>query len=216
MSNNPSQEVYNITAQYNQAIWPIIILVSVLAIVIIILAIIKPGKYNKIIALILALESFWLGIVYWLIVSFQQDPAGSSIIGVLWIIIGVVFLYIGVYKEGLSFKFTGDSSSIIGAIFMVYALVGYPILQMMYGQFYPAMLLFGGAPCPFTIFTFGLILWTDKKVPIIIPLLLLIYAIPVGFLATFLYQIWVDLALIPVSIIGLILIYYRNSKKFSD
>jgi hypothetical protein len=216
MSNNPSQEVYNITAQYNQAIWPIIILVSVLAIVIIILAIIKPGKYNKIIALILALESFWLGIVYWLIVSFQQDPAASSIIGVLWIIIGVVFLYIGVYKEGLSFKFTGDSSSIIGAIFMVYALVGYPILQMMYGQFYPAMLLFGGAPCPFTIFTFGLILWTDKKVPIILPLLLLIYAIPVGFLATFLYQIWVDLALIPVSIIGLILIYYRNSKKFSD
>lgn len=216
MSNSASQETYRITAEYNQAIWPIIIIVSVLAIIMILLAIRKPGKYDKIFALILALESFWLGIVYWLIVSFPQDPVTAIIIGVLWILIGLAFLYLGVFKKDLSLTYTGDSASIIGAIFILYALVGYPILQMLYGQFYPAMLLFGGAPCPFTIFTFGLLLWTDKKVPMIIPLLLLIYAIPVGIVATLVYQIWVDIALIPVSIIGIYLIYTKNSKLMSN
>lgn len=216
MSNSASQETYRITAQYNQAIWPVIILVSVLAIIIILLAIRKPGKYDKIIAFILTLESFWLGIVYWLIISFPQDPVSATFIGVLWILIGIGFLYFGVVKEALSFKYTGDSSSIIGAIFILYALVGYPLLQMMYGQYYPAMLLFGSAPCPFTIFTFGLLLWTDKKVPIVVPLLLFIYAILVGMVATFVYQIWVDIALIPVSIIGFYLIYTKNSTLSSD
>jgi hypothetical protein len=211
-----SEDVYQLTAQYNQVIWPLIIIFNILAILMILIVILKPGKYNKDISLVLAFESLWLGVVYWLIFSYPQDPVTSTIIGVLWILITAAFLFIGVYKDSLSFNFTKDFYSIIGLITILYALVGYPIIQMIEGHFYPAMLLLGAAPCPFTIFTFGFLLWTDKKVPIIIPLLLLIYAIPVGIFAVLLYQIWVDLALIPVGIIGFILIYHKNTRLYSE
>ena len=216
MRFNLSEEFYSLTVQYNQIVWPLIIVLYISAAIILNIIIKKPGKYDKIIALVLAIESLWLGVVYWLIVSFLQDPLTSTIIGILWILISMMFVFHGIYKQSLSFAYTKDSYSLIGLICILYALIGYPIIQLLYGQMYPEMLLFGGTPCPFTIFTFGLLLWTDKKVPIIIPLLLLIYAIPVGIFAVLLYQVWVDMALIPVGIIGFILIYKRNSKILSE
>jgi hypothetical protein len=50
----------------------------------------------------------------------------------------------------------------------------YPVLGAMAGHIYPASPVFGIMPCPTTIFTFGLLLWTERKVPgflLVIPFL---------------------------------------------
>ncbi len=50
----------------------------------------------------------------------------------------------------------------------------YPLIGVASGHRYPAMPMFGVAPCPTTIFTFGLLLWTIDRVPkylLLIPLL---------------------------------------------
>ena len=42
-----------------------------------------------------------------------------------------------------------------------YAMVAYPLIGLAVGERYPAMPLFGLAPCPLLIFTFGLMLWAS-------------------------------------------------------
>jgi hypothetical protein len=47
---------------------------------------------------------------------------------------------------------------------VVYALAVYPLIGYLSGHRYPATPTFG-APCPTTIFTFGLLLWISERVP---------------------------------------------------
>jgi hypothetical protein len=44
-------------------------------------------------------------------------------------------------------------------------MVVYPLLGIRFGHSYPRAPLFGVAPCPTTIFTFGLLLWATRSVP---------------------------------------------------
>jgi hypothetical protein len=53
-------------------------------------------------------------------------------------------------------------------------MVLYPLLGFAFGHAYPASPVFGVAPCPVTIFTFGMLLWTDARMPkwvLVIPLM---------------------------------------------
>jgi hypothetical protein len=57
---------------------------------------------------------------------------------------------------------------------VVYAAAVYPLLGMWTGHRYPEMPMFGITPCPVTIFTFGLLLFTTTPVSrwlLVIPLL---------------------------------------------
>ena len=59
-------------------------------------------------------------------------------------------------------------------------------------------------------------LMTDRKVPKIIAIIPLFFSIIVGFIIVRFYQVWVDIGMTISGILGLILIYYRNSKEFTD
>ena len=84
--------------------------------------------------------------------------------GLLFIIQGVLFL-VSVLKPRLSFGFEGDSYSIVGILFIAYAMVGYPVLGYFLGDMYPQSSFLVGFACTTCIFTFGLLLLTGKKVP---------------------------------------------------
>jgi hypothetical protein len=53
---------------------------------------------------------------------------------------------------------------LVGAGIVGYALVVYPLLNVLLGHRYPAMPTFG-APCPTTIATFGLLTWATPRPP---------------------------------------------------
>jgi hypothetical protein len=62
---------------------------------------------------------------------------------------------------------------VVGVAMIVYALVVYPILGTLAGHGYPQLPTFG-LPCPTTIFTFGILLLADGRIPhrlLVIPLL---------------------------------------------
>ena len=48
---------------------------------------------------------------------------------------------------------------------VAYASIVYPLLGQFFGHGYPAIPMFGVAPCPVTLFTFGLFLLTTAPVP---------------------------------------------------
>jgi hypothetical protein len=74
----------------------------------------------------------------------------------------------------LEFKFRADKFGVIGLLFILYGMIAYPLISSWTGHTYPELPGFGIAPCPTTIFTFGILLWGSKRVPehlLLIPIL---------------------------------------------
>ena len=143
-------------------------------------AITKYRLANTIIASVLGFLWLWMGIVYNLI-YFTAINKGAYMFGVLFVVQGILILYAVFYKKSISFRFKSDAHGIAGLIMITFALVVYPILGYILGHVYPASPTFG-LPCPTTIFTLGILLWTDKRLPLVLVIIPLIWSI-VGFSA---------------------------------
>jgi MFS-type transporter involved in bile tolerance (Atg22 family) len=135
---------------------------------------------------------------------------------VLFILQGFIFIYAGIVKDHLSFNYQTNIYGITGAVFLLYALILYPVLGHLFGHIYPKSPTFG-LPCPTTIFTFGLLLWTDKKIPKYVLVIPFLWSI-VGFSAAVNLKVYEDFGLLVAGIIGtvLILLSERKTKKIEQ
>ncbi len=162
----------------------------------------------------------WTGLVFWIITFgpysftiFGLTIQGNWILlGVFFIIQGCLFIFFGIIRPKFSFSVEKDSYFYLGLFFMVYALIIYPIIGIFTGHPFPDYPVFGIAPCPVTIFTFGLLLWTDKKFNLMLILIPFVYSL-VGIMPLVLYEVFADLGLIIIGIVGFILIVYRDRKR---
>ncbi len=116
----------------------------------------------------------------------------------------------GFFKKKLSFKYKSNFYGMVGSVFILYALIIYPILGYLLGHVYPKSPTFG-APCPTTIFTFGLLLWTDKKFSKYLLIIPLIWSI-IGFSAAVNLSVREDFGLVVAGILGTISLLVRDKK----
>jgi len=199
----------SVIEQYNQTVWPMPIILNLLGLVAVFLAVKKSALSNRLIAAILAFFWLWIGIAYHLAFFTAINPAAYAF-AALNVIQGILFLIFGVFSQRLSFRFKSDVNAFIGALLILYAMVIYPLLGYLFGHVYPKAPTFG-LPCPTTIFTFGLLLWTDIKLPkslLIIPFLWSL----IGFSAALTLGIFEDTGLLVAGIIGVVLIILRDKK----
>ena len=203
------EQFMSIFEKYNIAVWPMQVVLVLIALLALFLSLRKFSYSDKIISILLGLFWLWIGIVYH-IIYFTSINKAAYLFGILYIIQGLVFISVGGMKSKLSFKFQPNSYGIIGGIFILYALIIYPILGYFLGHVYPKKPTFG-LPCPTTIFTFGLLLWTDKNVPKYVLLIPLIWSI-IGFGAALSLGVKEDYGLLIAGILGFILIFIRDRK----
>ncbi|MBI5652285.1 MAG: hypothetical protein HZC40_17855 [Chloroflexi bacterium] len=148
--------------RYNPSIWPMQVIVYLLALVALFLAV-KNFKYsNQSIAVILAFFWLWNGIMFFV-------PVGGSnvlwyVFAALFVIQGILFL-IGALKPNIAYHIGTDLYSITGIVLILYALIGSPFVGYLAGHLYPQMAFVGLFPCPTLPFTFGLLLCTTSKIP---------------------------------------------------
>jgi hypothetical protein len=90
-----------------------------------------------------------MGGVYQLVFLRSINPAATAF-ATVFVLEGVLLLTIGGWLGGLRFAWTPTVSGVLGAAFIAYALIVYPILPYLLGQRYPATPTFG-LPCPTTI-----------------------------------------------------------------
>lgn len=131
--------------------------------------------------------------------------------GILFLAHGILIVLFGAIRSSLSFRFVQDRYGFVGALLVVYAMVIYPIVGFLTGFIYPRYPVFGIAPCPVTIFTFGLLQWLDKKTSILVAIIPFLWAM-LGFMPVLVYSIWADVVLFLSGVIGLPLILMRNRK----
>ncbi|MGD8628424.1 MAG: DUF6064 family protein [bacterium] len=203
-----AEEFLRLFETYNNAIWPMQIIAYLLAGLAIFLTVKRTAISRRLIGLVLAFFWLWMGIVYNLIFFTALNRAAYGF-GTAFIVQALLFLVICVWKDRVSYGPRPDIYTFTGAIFILYAMVVYPVLGRALGHPCPSCPAFGVTPCPTTIFTFGLLLFAGRRVPWYLLIVPLLWSL-VGFQAAFFFTILEDFALPAVAVLGTVMILIRN------
>lgn len=191
--------------RYNLTIWPLQLIAYGLGILAVLLALRGTKKSGRTIASMLGLLWFWTGVVFNL---FYFSPLYSMayVFAILFVVESGFLLFAGTIMGTLSFKIKPDAFGVAGALLVLYSLVGYPLIEVLLGRGYPKLLAFGLVPCPTTVFTLGILLWSSKKPK------WYVLAIPVLYALTGLVPAWVgiveDIGLFVSGLVTIIMLIY--------
>ena len=202
-------QTMSVFGAYNIAIWPMQVFAYLAGLVALYSASKQTRFSNNIAAGILSFFWMWTGLVFCIFFWAPTYPIAYAF-GVLFIAQGLVFL-LSAIKPRISFGAQRNQFTVVGAIFVAYAMVVYPLLGSFLGHVYPRSLPFGLVPCPTSVFTIGLLMMTDKKVPrhvLVIPAIWSICAVvPV------VSGIYEDAGLILAGVICIPMLLRRDNKK---
>lgn len=199
----------DVFAQYNQTVWPAQVLANLLALFTLYMLSRRTRLADQTINGILAGLWFWTGLVYH-IGFFSPINKAAYGFGALFIAQGAIFLISGVFKSKISYQSRWDAFTGLGGLFILYGLVIYPLLGYFLGHRYPQAPTFG-VPCPTTIFTFGILLWTGSRLPKYVLAIPLVWSI-IGFTAALTLGIVEDIGLLAAGLLGTAAILIRNRK----
>lgn len=204
------EEFFDIFGTYNNAIWPAQVAAYILGIISLGLALRENKLSSRFISGILALFWVWMGVSCH-IAHFSVINPVARIFGLFYVLQGILFLLVGTIRGRLSFRFNDRPLPILGACFILYAMVIYPLLGRAFGHSYPRVPLFGVAPCPTTIFTFGILLWATKSVPAYLLVIPFLWSL-IGMSAALNLRVPQDYGLVVAGILGTALILIQNCK----
>jgi hypothetical protein len=156
----------------NAAIWPMQLVWYASAAAMIGLAFWPSRRASQLICLLAAAVFAWVGIVF-----FGVIDSGMTLWVAAFILEAILLVVAGIVRHDLVFAPRWNLSSVLGALFMGYALVAYPIIEMLGGYPLRASPLFGLSPCVTVFFAFGLLLWARPPAPKYVLLLPLAWAL---------------------------------------
>ncbi len=217
MSNVDSvlKALYGMFETYNQAVWPMHIVTYIIGILSLILAIKKTKHSDRIIPALLCFLWMWSGIAF-SIIFFSRVNSIWNRLGFILIMQSLLFLMYGFgFKPPLSFKMRKDRYSIMGIVMIFYALLLYPLIGYLTGHGYPGYPIFGTAPFPVCIFTFGMLLCTDKRVTTPLLIIPLFWSVS-GIINMTIYRVYADIGAFIFGIAGFIIILYRDKQRESQ
>lgn len=201
------EQFLQVFQQYNLSVWPMQVVLVLLGLTAIYFAVVRNKPSNKIIAGVLCFLWLWIGVVYHYFFFRAINPA-AVLFAALFVLQGLLFAFSGLIRKSLSFEFRLDGYGIAGGILLLYALIVYPILGHFQGHGYPQSPTFG-LPCPTTIFTFALLLWTDRRVPVYILVVPFLWSL-LGASAALSLGILEDIGLLIAGVGATALVIVRN------
>jgi hypothetical protein len=203
------EQFLGIFHSYNLSVFPMQIIAYALGLVALFL--VFKNRSGQLISAILSFMWLWNGIVYhgFFFSSINKAAFGFAAIFVLQ---GLLFAWSGVFRKKLTFDYPKSGSFMAMAVLAIlYSMVIYPALGMLLGHVYPKAPMFGIAPCPTTIFTFGLLLLAGPRTPRYLVIFPLVWSV-IGFGAAMNFGIKEDIGLLITGIGATALILYRAKK----
>ena len=202
------EDLLRVFETYNQAIWPMQVVAYVIGVVAVLLAARKTVLSSRIIAGILSF--LWLFSAGFFIFALVPIYTPAYVFGAAFIVQAAIFLACSL-KPRLSFAIGRDVYTVVGFVFIAFAMIGYPVLGYFIGHRYPQSPPFGLTPCPLSVFTFGLLLLSDRRVPKWILAIPFLYAL--GGILPASIGVTEDIAMIVAGVVGTAMILYRDAKK---
>lgn len=195
---------------YNLAIWPVQIVAYVLGLMAIALVVRGGANSGSLVSGILALLWLWTGLAYHLWFFAEINPV-ARVFALVFIVQAGVFVYAGIVQPELRFRAQASAPGLLGTLFIVYALVLYPLMGALLGHAYPRSPTFGVTPCPLTIFTLGMLLWVERPVPRYVLGIPLLWSL-VGSSAAVSLGILEDTGLL-VAAVGVLFCWFRGTTR---
>lgn len=191
------EQFLEVFGNYNQAVWPSQVALNLLAVLVITLTVRRSSFTDRVVPFVLSFLWIWMGWVYHITFFSTINPAAYGF-GAVFLLQGLLFLWTA-WKGHVSYQATWGWRQSIGTLFVTYALVVYPLLGYSFGHVFPRSPSFG-APCPTTIFTFGVLLWSTglPRYLLIIPALWSL----IGFTAALTLGISEDIGLLVAGVLG--------------
>jgi hypothetical protein len=202
-------EFFQVFAHYNEAVWPMQIVLVALAVVALVFVHVRAKEGSRAVALILAFFWGWMGVAYHF-AQFASINPGARLFGALFVVQAVLFLWAGGLSTRLRFAGGRGLGLIVGWLLVAYGLLVYPILGRATGRAYMSSPTFG-VPCPTTIFTFGLLWLAERPFPRYLLVIPLIWSV-IGGSAAFSLGVPQDLGLVVAGISGLALIFVGRGR----
>jgi hypothetical protein len=202
------EDLLGVFETYNQAIWPMQVVAYVLGVVAVLSVVRKTGISGRTVAGILSF--LWLFSAGFFIFALVPIYKPAYAFGGLFIIQAAIFL-ICAFKPQLSFAVGRDLYSVVGLLFIAFAMIGYPVLGYFIGHRFPQSPPFGLTPCPLSVFTFGLLLLTASRVPKWVLAIPFLYAL--GGILPVSIGVTEDLAMLLAGVAGTAMILYRDAKR---
>lgn len=208
------EQFLGVFRDYNNSIWPAQLIAYLLGILATLLANWNKTAFHKINSALLGAFWLWTGIFYHLI-FFSEINKVAYLFGGLFIIQAVLFLVSGVAKDELQFHFRSNRYGAAGGVLIFYAMIIYPILNANLGHEYPYTPMFGVTPCPTTIFTFGMLLWSTRKMPLWLLIIPGLWSL-IGFVAAIRLGMYEDFGLLLAGIIAIGMLFARHRKELAE
>jgi hypothetical protein len=177
---------------YNAAIWPAQVVAYLLGATVLLLVLRPTPWAGRAVAAILGLMWLWTGLAYHA-VHFSAINRAAYGFAALFGAQSLMLAWAGAAGH-LEFRVRGGARGGIGLGMIFYSMLLYPAIGALAGQSYPAVPVFGVAPCPLVIFTFGVLLLADP-LPLRLLIVPLLWSL-VGGSAAFLLKVPQDWALL--------------------
>jgi len=203
-----AEQFFDVFRAYNAALWPAQMFLLALAGMAVVLAI-WPRAWSGVgVSAILALLWGWMGLAYHLAFFTAISPPAYAF-AVVFVTGALIFLWQGVVQRRLEFRWQSGARGLTGLVFVVYALVVYPLWSHFAGKPYLDTPTFG-LPCPTTIFTMGLLAGLVRPYPRSVFVVPILWSL-VGVQAALLLSVPQDLGLAVVAVAGLVLAWKAGS-----
>jgi hypothetical protein len=205
------EQFFETFAAYNAFIWPAQVALVVTALGAVYLAVRADAKLATIPPLLLAALWVWSGTIYHLAFFRRINPAAALFGGLF--ILQAALMVVATSRDRLVLRFEPSKRGWTGALLILYAIVLYPLAGVLLGHRYPSAPTFG-APCPLTIFTLGMLMWSAPKRG------WYVFGIPlmwsaIGMSAALTLGVWEDLGLGVAGIVTLAFLFVGRSRAMS-
>ncbi len=202
-----SIEFFDVFGAYNTAVWPLQIVLYLLTLFALLLFF-KRHKYARQVAFYL-LSVLWLfnGIGYHLL-HFSVINKAAFVFGAMFVVQAFLFAWYA-WKSPRTAPDINPVRWTASAILILYALFFYSLIGYFAGHQYPRAPVFGVAPCPTVIFTFGILL-AAERLRWYLYLIPLLWAI-IGTSAAFVLGVREDFGLAAAAIV---FIGFQFSRRF--
>lgn len=165
------EQFFEVFAEYNLVVWPLQI-VAILA-GIVILWLLRSNTRLAAAIILGLLSAMWLanGIGYHWLFFASINPI-ARVFAVIFVLQALLLAFAAVTRSELRFRIGRQPAAVFGVACIAFAFLVYPLIGWLAGHRYPAMPMFGLAPCPTTIFTIGVLLlgqWREVRWLLVIP-----------------------------------------------
>ncbi len=199
------ESLFAFFGEYNRSVWPAAIIANLLGAVLLYTFYRKAETKPRLVFIVLGMAWLWVGAVFYM-THLAMLFFAAPYFGGIFLLQGLILLWTGYSRSEIIFRDGRDYKGIAGYMFMVFALLMYPVADGLLGTGWPDVRFFGIAPEPTILFTLGALMLIRPQAPFN----LLILPIIVSFVTLFttwvlaILQDW----LIPFAAIAAIFFIY--------